>query len=404
MLTRHAKQRQVHGMKILICSTSSALGGIERRIVDETRLLTAKGHVVVVATPHFDHSDGWQNDIRAAGGRYIEWAPYKFIEREHFAAPFRWLALASLSLLLRERFDFAHLALPYNYIGMSMASLLTQAKIPFVVAMHCKCGSRALSERGQVLVVKAMRCMVGGYAVSQPVNESFRRLYTGLLPHAAMLETIANGIDVERFKPNMAARSALRQKLGLEDQQFTVILCGRIHAMKRPTFAVNVFAKLLAKCPDARLLVVGDGPDAPALKAEIDALGIQQSVCLLGHVPDTSPYYAASDCYLSTSLNEEGCPLATAEALACGLPAVVPNDDVYHAVYGACPAVHLCDHSSQSGWDDALLSIAKCGELERARASKDAKDFVDANLTQAIMMQKLSTFYDGVFKKLTVKP
>lgn len=389
-------------MKILICSTSGALGGIERRIVDETRLLTAKGHDVVVATPHFDHSDGWRNDIEAVGGRYIEWAPYKFIERQHFAAPFRWLALASLPVLLRERFDLAHLALPYNYIGMSMASLLTQAKIPFVVAMHGKCGSRALSERGRVLVAKAMRCMVGGYAVSQPVNESFMRLYVGLLPHAATLETITNGINVECFKPNIATRSGLRQKLGLKEQHFVVIFCGRIHSMKRPTFAVNVFAKLLVKYPNARLLVVGDGPDAPTLKAEIDALGIQQSVILLGHVPDTSPYYAASDCYLSTSLNE-GCPLATAEALACGLPAVVPNDDVYHAVYGACPVVHLCDHASQSGWDDALLSIAKGGESERARASKYAKDFVDANLTRAIMTQKLTTFYDGVFKKLAVK-
>lgn len=386
-------------MKLLICSTSNALGGLERRIEDETKLLTAKGHDVVVATPSFDGLSDWRLVIQAAGGRHVEWAPYKFVERQHFAAPFRWLALFSLPWLVSEHFDFAHLTLPYNYIGMSMAYLLSRAEIPFVVAMHCKCGNRGLSERGRAVVKQAMRGMVGGYAVSQPVNESFERLYTGLLPSASSLETINNGIDIARFSPDVAARASMRQSLGLEEHHFIVIFCGRIHSMKRPLFAANVFARLLARHKNARLLVVGTGPDIFELKSEVGNLGIQHSVIFVGHVPDTSPYYAASDCYLSTSLNEEGCPLATAEALASGLPVVVPDDDIFKSVYGACPGIHLCDQKSQSGWHDALLSIALSSDRERTKVSNDARNFANANLTLETMNYKLSGFYDEMLAK-----
>lgn len=102
-------------MKILICSISTALGGMERRIEAETKLLTRLGHQVFVATPRFIKLSQWQRDIKAAGGKYIYWRPYKFIERQHLAAPFRWLAQLSIPMLRYYKIDLAHIALPWNF-------------------------------------------------------------------------------------------------------------------------------------------------------------------------------------------------------------------------------------------------------------------------------------------------
>src|SRR5450830_1016641 len=309
-------------MRILVCSVSSALGGMERRIEAETRLLTQLGHEVLVATTRFPELERWKSDIGDAGGRYVDWRPYKFVERQHFAAPFRWLALATLPALRRERIDLAHIAMPWNFIGLSMAYVLSWANIPFVVGIHGKFGSQAFPARELPVLIQAMSGLVGGYAVSSPAYDNFMRLYSGLLPQSTRMETIQNGIDIGHFRPDVSARLSLRQSLGFEDSHFVVIYCGRIDSIKRPIFALRVFAQFISKCPKGQLLIVGDGPEMAALKSEMKSLGIQGSVTLTGQVPNTAPYYAASDCYLSTSTNQEACPLAVAEALASGLPAV----------------------------------------------------------------------------------
>jgi glycosyltransferase involved in cell wall biosynthesis len=387
-------------MRILICSVSAALGGMERRIEAETRLLTELGHEVLVATTRFPGLERWKSDIGDAGGRYVDWRPYKFVERQHFVTPFRWLALATLPALRRQRIDFAHIAMPWNFVGLSMAYVLSRAKIPFVVGIHCKFGRQALPERGRPFVLEAMSGLVGGYAVSDPVNDSFMRLYAGLLPKSARMETILNGIDIGRFRPDAAARLSVRQSLGFDDRHFVVVFCGRIDSMKRPLFALGVFARFAAKYPKGLMLIVGDGPETAALKSEIASLGIENRVTLTGQVPNTAPYYAASDCYLSTSTNQEGCPLAAAEALASGLPAIVPNDDVFSSIYGGCNAVQRCDPSDLDSWDNALLYLASLNEEFKLILTNGAQEFAKTTLAADIMNARLALFYQKISASL----
>lgn len=387
-------------MKILICSTSGALGGMERRIEAEAQLLTSLGHEVLVASTRFPELEIWKTDVRKTGARYFDWCPYKFIERGHFAPPLRWLALATLHSLRREKIDMAHLAIPWNFVGMSMAYVLHKANIPFVVSVHCKLGNRTLPRRGRDAVSEAMHSLVGGYAVSSSVNDSFVRLYQDMVSPTAHIETILNGIDIQRFRPDAVLRPSVRRNLGFEDGHFVVIFCGRIDPMKRPLFAVRAFAKFVARYPMGRLLIVGHGPEQAAVKLEITSLGIEDKVIMTGQVADTAPYYAASDCYLSTSANQEGCPLAAAEALATGLPAVLPEDDVFGSVYGACEAVQQCATASHDGWDDALLSIALLDQASKYLLSDMAQQYVKMTLSKQIMNGCLTAFYEKVFSKL----
>ncbi|MBR0566069.1 glycosyltransferase family 4 protein [Azoarcus sp. L1K30] len=380
-------------MKILIFSNSSALGGLERRIAEEAALLKTMGHEVVVATPRFREQDSLRHDIERAGARHMIWTPYKFMERGHLNAPFRLLARGSLPRLRREHFDFAHIALPYNFIGMSVAYLLSREKIPFVVSVHCVFGTTRLSPAGERLLRAATRGMVGGYAVSRHAMHGFSRAYEGLLPPGFNIRPLLNGVETERFKPDVAAREGLRQKLGLNEEDFVVIFCGRIHAIKRPMLALAIFEQFAANVPAARLLVVGDGPDAPALREAVATRGLAGRVKFAGHVSDVSAYFAAADCYISTSMQDEGFSLTTAEALATGLPCILPDEGVYCEVYGQAAAVRLCSPEAPQAWSAALQAFASCPEGIRDRIRDEARAFIRKNLSREVMYDNLRIFY-----------
>ena len=368
----------------------------------ETRLLTKLGHEVVVATRSFDGIEAWKVELGKSGGRYLSWNPYKFVERQHWLMPFRWLAMSKLTALRRENFDLAHVAIPWNFAGMSIAYLLRQADIPFVFSIHCKFDRQQLSARVRGLVQQAMAGAIGGYAVSAPARDSFLRLYSGLLPEKLQIETIQNGIDVERFKPDASLRHATRESLQFDDQHFVVIFCGRIDPMKRPLMAVQIFARFHARCSTARMLVIGEGSEMDALKHEIESLGISKYVTLLGHVRDTAPFYIAANAYLSTSTNQEGFSLSTAEALACGIPAVVPDDDVYRAIYGTCDAVERCDPSVLGNWEDTLVRLMTTTDDERLSLRAEAVRFATSGCSDALMKNELQTFYQRTTEKIGI--
>ncbi|MDO8348537.1 MAG: glycosyltransferase [Rugosibacter sp.] len=387
-------------MRILICSISTALGGMERRIEAETKLLTRLGHQVFVATPRFVKLAQWQRDIKAAGGKYIYWRPYKFIERQHLAAPFRWLARLSIPMLRYYKIDLAHIALPWNFFGISLAYVLSAANIPFVMGVHCKFDSKTLPKKSLPFAKQALRSLKGVYAVSAPVKDSFVRLYQDLIPATTPIEVIHNGIDTERYQPDANARQALRERLGFTGENFVVMFCGRLDAFKRPVFALQVFAEFVKSHPQGRLLIVGDGPELGALKTQIDALKLQDNVILTGQAANTAPYYQASDGYISTSVQIEGYSLTTAEALASGIPAVVPDDDVFNSVYGASTAVQRCNPADPAEWRQALLSVAQLDAAARQALGQLAQTFAKTHLSVEMMNQKLALFYENIASKL----
>ncbi|MBH1961493.1 MAG: glycosyltransferase [Rhodocyclales bacterium] len=387
-------------MKILICSISSALGGMERRIETETRLLTRLGHEVFVSSTRFPRVSQWKADIHTAGGRYIYWRSYKFTERQHLAAPFRWLAQATIPLLRHYKIDLAHIALPWNFFGLSMAYVLSAANIPFVLGVHCKFDNKALPEKTFPFAKKALRRLKGVYAVSAPVKEAFVRLYRDLLPPSTPIDVIHNGIDIDRYKPDAATRQALRQRLGFTEDQFVLMFCGRLDAMKRPVFALQVFSEFVKSHPQSRLLIVGDGPELTALRTQIDALQLQDKVILAGQVANTALYYQASDGYISTSVQIEGFSLTTAEALASGIPAVVPDDEVFNSVYGASTAVQRCNPAAPADWCQALLSVAQLDTAARQTLGQAAQKFAQTHLSEEVMNQKLALFYENILAGL----
>jgi glycosyltransferase involved in cell wall biosynthesis len=88
-----------------------------------------------------------------------------------------------------------------------------------------------------------------------------------------------------------------------------------------PVKQVSVAIEAVTRTADARLDIVGDGPERERLEKLVRRRGAEARVRFLGHLPDPRPAIAASDAVVSCS-RVEGLPLSVIEAAAMQRPAV----------------------------------------------------------------------------------
>ncbi len=130
------------------------------------------------------------------------------------------------------------------------------------------------------------------------------------VPNTVDIEVIPNFVDADRFRPAVEARP-----LGGAP---VVVHVSNFRPVKRVADVVEVFARLRAARP-ARLRLVGDGPDRPAIEALVASLGLGADVAFLGERVDLPAVLADADLFLLPS-ETESFGLAALEAMACGVP------------------------------------------------------------------------------------
>ena len=145
---------------------------------------------------------------------------------------------------------------------------------------------------------------------------------------AAAPAVIYNGVDLERFAP--ADRGQARAHLGLEAHRRIVLYVGRLVPGKGLATLIDAFAGVRRERPDARLVLLGDGPLRRDVETRVAAAGLSDAVRLTGEQPhaDVPSWINAADVVVLPS-ESEGFPNVVREALACGRPVVAtPVGDV----------------------------------------------------------------------------
>lgn len=99
-----------------------------------------------------------------------------------------------------------------------------------------------------------------------------------------------------------------------------IIAAGRLHVVKGFDILLQAFARLRARL-EARLIILGEGPERKNLEALVSALGLNADVALPGRVSHVAPWFVRADCFALSS-RREGFGNVLVEALAAGLPIV----------------------------------------------------------------------------------
>jgi glycosyltransferase involved in cell wall biosynthesis len=131
---------------------------------------------------------------------------------------------------------------------------------------------------------------------------------------------IPNGIDVERFHPRWPDRR-LQEELDLPLRAPVVGIVAALRPEKNHEMFLRVAALVRGRLPDARFLIVGDGPQRQPLEALAQELGIAKAVHFLGTRSDVPELLSLIDVLLLTSLSEAS-PICLLEAMASEKPVV----------------------------------------------------------------------------------
>ncbi|MFN8476084.1 MAG: glycosyltransferase family 4 protein [Anaerolineae bacterium] len=196
---------------------------------------------------------------------------------------------------------------------------------------------------------------------------------------------VPNGVDVEKFRPDPAARRAARERLGIGPNVPLLAVATRLEAEKGVQIAIDALNRAQDDIAAVRLVVAGQGSHFDALDRQVRRLALSNRVTFLGLVShdDLPAILAAADIFIMPSLCHEAFPLSIVEAMATGLPVVASRVGgvgaaVTHGVTG-----YLCSPGDSRALADALVRLANDPGRRQAmgaiaRRTAEARFSIDA--------------------------
>jgi glycosyltransferase involved in cell wall biosynthesis len=130
--------------------------------------------------------------------------------------------------------------------------------------------------------------------------------------------SVPTGIDAARFAPR--ARAEARTELGLDPAPAWIGIVATLRSWKGHRYLIDALPRLAQR--DARLAVVGDGPQRAALEAQVAAAGLSGRVLFAGQRNDIERWLPAFDVFVLPSWANEGVPQALLQAMLAGVPCV----------------------------------------------------------------------------------
>ena len=342
-------------VRILHCHSTFALGGKEARAV---RLINAFGdsaeHAIVSAEPG-------QLSAREAIDKGIA------LSFPSDAPPLTGLpGLPRLFRLARfmRRFD---LVLTYNWGAFD--AVMARHLFGGPPLVHHEDGFNE-DESGQLKARRNLYRRLGLSAAHRLVVPS-RRLEAiarkAWGQAAGRIERIPNGIPVSLYS---AAPAEGAPGFGARDGELLIGTVAGLRPVKNLPRLVRAFAAMQSK--NARLVIVGQGPDSERIAAEARSLGVADRLSMPGFLPDSSRYSGRFDIFALSS-NSEQFPLALVEAMAAGLPAVSTYVGDVFSIVSADNQPLIVGPEDEAAFTAALDTLAERPDLRRAigRANRE---------------------------------
>jgi glycosyltransferase involved in cell wall biosynthesis len=209
----------------------------------------------------------------------------------------------------------------------------------------------------------------------------------GLKSHLALgyrprrAQVVVNGIDVEEFRPNAAARHAVRTELGIAKDAIVLAHVARVDPMKDH----GSFLAAMAALPDLSALLVGAGTEN---------LPAAPNLFRLGRRCDVARLFAAADFVISSSRFGEGFSNVLAEGMACGLPAVASDVGDAKLIIGDSGIV--VPPKRPDALTAAIRTLAAESETARAKRGSRARARIVENFAMRQAVHRYVELYESL--------
>ena len=165
-------------------------------------------------------------------------------------------------------------------------------------------------------------------------------------------EVLPNAFQAEKFIFNQTTREKVRKSLGLEDT-FVIGNVARFNDVKNHGYLLDIFEKVAEKREDAKLLLIGNGPNLDLIKAKIEKHPYKGRIVYYGVTDKVEELYTAMDVFVLPT-KYEGLGIVFVEAQINGLP-VITSDRVPKEVALGNGIIFLPLENSLDLWCDTIL-------------------------------------------------
>lgn len=335
-----------------------------------------------------DKPGAYDDEIRALGGDiHIAGSPRSL---PRFTRAFR--------RIVREHgpYDVVHSHVHHG--SGVMLALASWCGVPIRIA-HSHSDSRAIQQTAPLarrMYYGASRALIGRYAtaglaVSQNAATS---LFAEYWERDSRWRVLHCGIDLEAFaKP--VDRDALRAQFGIPADAFVVGHVGRFEPVKNHGFLIDVFAQVRQERPNARLLLIGDGPLRGEIERHVRDLSLTDAVHFAGVRPDVPTLLrGAMDTFVFPSVRE-GLGLAVVEAQAAGLVCAISDAVPIEAIIVPNLVQRLPHLTSREQWVETILTPP--GEQhDREEHGAIDRDIIESTFNIRASVDALEQVYLGI--------
>ena len=330
---------------IILLGTQMAVGGAQKLLLEQALWFRSHGHKVI-AVFFYDRDNLHE--------KWTKTYPFEIYNLEAFnkkAGGLRSLprllnGLLKLWRILQQgQFDaiitFTH---DSNVLGLPLAKL---------AGIRSRVGTHLGEIRGMSKWRERLHTFLVNKGVIQALVASSARtknnaIEVGVDPQK--ITTIYNAIMP--FDVHQIDRAAARKKLGLQAEDVFFVAVGRLVYEKGHEFLVEAMSVVTKEDPHAIAGICGAGPLHVQLQDQIEALGLQNKVKLLGQWDEIPELLAASDVFVLPS-RWEGLPMALLEGMMAGLPVIATR-------------VEGVDEVVQPGEHGLLVPLESPAELAQA--------------------------------------
>jgi N-acetyl-alpha-D-glucosaminyl L-malate synthase BshA len=224
------------------------------------------------------------------------------------------------------------------------------------------------------------------------VSESLRQDTIRTLGIRHDIRVIHNFLDCERYR--RVPDAALRARF-LKGADAVVMHVSNFRPVKRVDRVLDAFTRM-RECVNARLVMVGNGPDRPALERSVANQGLSEAVDFVGERQDLVSLLSSADLFLLPSA-QESFGMAAMEAMSCGTPVVAARVGGLPEVIEDGRTGYLCDEDDVNAMASRGIELLTDRTLHERMAAAGVVEVRSRFCEDIIVPQYLQLYKDVAF-------